>query len=134
MSEAKHTPEPPEDGHTPEPWGFKSRNWRGEESEFKFYVIGDVHEDEETGRLKAVGVAVVEGNATSGGIPMANAKRIAACVNACKGIGTEALAAGAVADLLEACRIVLGATVNGRCHNNESGLEIVRAAVNRAAS
>lgn len=44
----------------------------------------------------------------------ANARRVAACENACEGISTEALEAGVVADLLTACeRVVEMATEKG---------------------
>jgi hypothetical protein len=92
--------------HTPEPWRCSDRDWRGDESDQHWYVTGDHHEsvDAEDGEdvpgACCAAVARVEGNATSATVTEANARRIVACVNACKGIPVEAVEAGAVKDLL----------------------------------
>lgn len=81
------------DKYTPGPWTYDKPNWRGERaSDHNWHVSGDRHEDEE-GSVLATAVAVVVGSATSGGIAEANARRIVACVNACKGIDTATLEA-----------------------------------------
>lgn len=68
-------------GHTPLPWGYRDRDFRGQPSEFDLYLIGDVHEGDD-GELCSVGIGIVKGNATAGGIPLANARLICLAVNA----------------------------------------------------
>jgi hypothetical protein len=71
--------------HTPEPWRIHRLNngWP--------VITGDAHDIADL-RYNGKGLAHVE----------ANARRICAAVNACKGISTEALEQGIVAELLEA--------------------------------
>jgi hypothetical protein len=64
---------------TPGPWDFRRLDWRGNPSGYKLYVSGDVSEPEEgISEGSATAVCVVEGNATAGEIPLANARLIAA--------------------------------------------------------
>lgn len=72
--------------YTQGPWQAEKRNWKGEPSGHKVYISGDVredwgsHEDDEDAEKTTVAtaVAIVEGNATSGGVTEANARLIAA--------------------------------------------------------
>jgi hypothetical protein len=63
--------------HTKEPWIVERRNWRGEPDPHRYFVSGNLHEDEDGGMV-ATGVAIVEGNATSGEVTTANARLIGA--------------------------------------------------------
>ena len=64
------------------------------------------------------------------GIPNhADAYRIAAAVNACKGIPTEDLEAGVVADMLEALQSLLDLHI---AHHNQPAHAAARAAIARA--
>jgi hypothetical protein len=75
--------------HTREPWEWSWANWCGEIEGYYAYIAGDPSEDEEG--TSHTGVCRVEGNATSRDVTEANARRIVACVNACRAIPTDAL-------------------------------------------
>ena len=86
--------------HTAEPWHCKPHTpMSGPGGPHDWTILGDTHE--EFGDEADIGgsilvstvVAKVLGNATAGGIPEANARRIVACVNACDGLNPEALPA-----------------------------------------
>lgn len=75
--------------HTPGPWQMERTNWKGEPAGHRIYISGDPREDwgddddDEVGRhdepvICSTAVAIVEGNATSGGVTDANARLIAA--------------------------------------------------------
>lgn len=106
MSKAEHTPEPwddtefvGDDGRPPataEDVAAMVASSTLEGGAFLYGVTVDGLVDEQ-GRSKVV---CYTGN---GPASAANSRRIVACVNACQGISTEALADGAVSDLLAAC-------------------------------
>ena len=76
--------------HTAEPWHCKPHTpMSGPGGPHDWTVLGDTHEefgdeDDDGSILTSTVVAKVLGNATAGGIPEANARRIVACVNACE--------------------------------------------------
>lgn len=97
--------------HTPEPWECEPHSHgSGPGTKYDWTILGgtylDYHEDDEQpddptiepSKVSTV-VAKALGNATSGVITEANARRIVACVNACQGLNPEA-----VPDLLAACK------------------------------
>lgn len=70
---------------TPGPWRASRDNWRGDPDPHRIYISGNFYEhhpedDEEPGDGRpctvATAVAIVEGNATSGGVTAANARLI----------------------------------------------------------
>ena len=63
--------------HTGGEWVAEKRDWRGEPSEHKYYIVGGQFESEDD-TLCAVGIAIVDGNKTSQGVTEANARLIAA--------------------------------------------------------
>ncbi|HEY7330684.1 MAG TPA: hypothetical protein VH592_23795 [Gemmataceae bacterium] len=75
--------------HTPEPWR----------------IIGKTVKCTDHGRL--YNIARVDNKLFTGEANEANARRICAAVNACKGISTEALEQGIVADLLAHLKTLL---------------------------
>jgi hypothetical protein len=93
----------PTTNHTPEPWNRDGRT--------TLYATPD-----ESGAMTMI---EVNANVTEAGwatvafieaiwpSAYANARRIVAAVNACKGIGTEALEQGVIRDLLEALEVLL---------------------------
>ena len=83
--------------HSPEPWVIDDRDGRP-------YAIN-------AGREKVIVWGGIACRATTG---IDNARRIVACVNACAGIPTEALEAGALAQALDAAAAVLRAPAEGR--------------------
>ena len=89
-----HTdPTPPPPAHTPEPWtAFDTLifNPKGRLMKDRTDYIG--------GQIAKVGGLGVGNDAQLKG----NARRIVAAINACEGIGTEALEQGVVAELLDA--------------------------------
>jgi hypothetical protein len=66
--------------HTPGSWSFSRRSWKGEwDTHGNYYVVGDIHEPEQgVCEGYSVSVAQVVGTATSGDIPLANARLVAA--------------------------------------------------------
>ena len=66
---------------TPAPWEASRRDWRNNDAGFDRYIHGDIRESEYGGKV-ATGVAIVQGNATSGTIQDANAEFIALARNA----------------------------------------------------
>lgn len=68
--------------HTPTPWKWQFEDWRGQPQKFKRFIIGGISEPDEDDESCATAVAIVEGNATSGGIATANAELIVRAVNA----------------------------------------------------
>lgn len=113
--------------HTQEPWRFSDRDWRNQESEFYFFIVGDVQPYEPNSDIDdsgiysdtATAIAIVKGNATAGDIPHANARRIVAAMNACAGIPTEALEGGVVGQLLASLKAMLAWAVkdDDRCYD-----------------
>ena len=89
--------------HTPEPWAWDSRGDKTWDVQIGVAVGKD--EKQCSGFIKEDDdVCYIQGIAEMTGMDhIANARRIVAAVNACKGIPTEALEAGVVAGLLEAC-------------------------------
>lgn len=85
-------------------------------------------------------IAHVNGNGYPAGIGWspeseADALRIVACVNACKGISTEALEKGIVSDLLGAMKNLIASAVPGMNWTDETGQLILtesRAALAKA--
>lgn len=53
-----------ESQHTPTPYTYSRKNWRGEIVAHDWYISGDRHEDEDGG-IVSTAVAIVQGNATS---------------------------------------------------------------------
>lgn len=89
--------------HTPEPWECEPHSHgSGPGTKYDWTILGgtylDYHEDDEQpddptiepSKVSTV-VAKALGNATSGVITEANARRIVACVNACAGLNPEAV-------------------------------------------
>jgi hypothetical protein len=73
-------------GHTPGPWEYSHRNWRGQASERRWFVTGDHHDDED-GEPVCTAVCQVERNPTSWPVCENNARLIAAApclLAACK--------------------------------------------------
>lgn len=88
MSDAKHTQEP---------WGFKAH----EERPTTIVITG--HDPEDPGAPWNIAEMVPGASYDNPDqSEMLNARRIVACVNACAGISTEALEAGAIKDLAAA--------------------------------
>lgn len=85
--------------HTREPWEASRRNWRDEPDLHRIYIsgdfrqVGDEDDEDDPPATVATAVAIVEGNATSGSVTKANARRIIACVNATRDISTADLEA-----------------------------------------
>jgi hypothetical protein len=74
-------------GYTPGPWKAGHRSWKGEHSEHNIYISGNEHESWDSDDLEedppddrmtivSTGIAIVQGNATSGGVTAANARLI----------------------------------------------------------
>ena len=116
--------------HTPTPWQFSNRNWRGEEDPHNWYVTGDHSEgwppdpddsESEDEGPSCVSVAVVVGNPTAGDIPRANAELIVRAVNA-------------HADLLAALVRVANLAANccPRSPSGDEAIEEARAAIRKA--
>jgi len=107
MAEIKHTPEPwAADGTDicqQEPYNLHiiatMAEWRSIDEE-KFRI----HQSTEYGTNYLVNLEVP---GSGGGEEEANARRIVACVNACKGIPTEALEAGVLKGVLEVLADIL---------------------------
>uniref|UniRef100_A0A6M3LJR2 Uncharacterized protein n=1 Tax=viral metagenome TaxID=1070528 RepID=A0A6M3LJR2_9ZZZZ len=95
------------DEHTPEPWAWDSRGDKTWDVQIGVAVGKD--EKQCSGFIKENDdVCYIQGIAEMTGMDhIANAHRIVAAVNACKGIPTEALEAGVVADLLAACKAAM---------------------------
>ena len=79
--------------HTPGPWQYSRRNWRGEEQLRDWYVVGNVREDGDGCRV-GTSVCIVPGNMTSHPICEDTARLIAAAP-----------------DLLAAVRSLVGAII-----------------------
>lgn len=63
----------------------------------------------------------------------ANARRIVACVNACAGIPSEALEAGAIREMREAIEIALGEVRHAPCDfSRDEKAQILRKALEKA--
>lgn len=75
--------------HTPTPYEYSDRNWRGEVDEWSFYIHGDIHEsvpdedtpDDEDPGMSAVSVAIVPGNPTGRDVAEATAKFLCKAAN-----------------------------------------------------
>lgn len=83
--------------HTPEPWVVDELGDTQFDATNHAYGIG-------ADKAPTYRIAKVEGK---GGHSLANADRIVLAVNACAGIPTDALEAGAVKGLLEACQLAV---------------------------
>lgn len=85
----------PEQSHTPEPWVIK--RWQR-----TLMIIGNFDGTHGQGLAHTVGLRGIDG------LDAANARRIIACVNACRGIPTEDLEDLDDGDLLTAWNIAYG--------------------------
>ena len=104
--------------HTKEPWGVVSEKW---------YLNGQPSIVGRNGAGFAVALMAPWGPAVNDSVDKreANARRIVACVNACAEIGTEALEAGVVRDLVAACRKVHNHLPDFDCSTvTESGVRL----------
>ncbi len=112
--------------HTPEPWYVGTwKYWAGNTYYANIRPIG-WDDDTSSGLAKVMAVSE-DAEGIEDSEYAANARRIVACVNTCRGIPTEALEGGAVAGLVAACEEAL------RVVNNHTTSPIPASAYNRLA-
>lgn len=131
--------------HTPGPWEVDAKDMA--QTADGIFSVGILAADAD-GDLQHVAIALLHTTADAPSDDMleeckANARRIVAAWNACDGISTEALEAGAVADLLEAlkdglaaleagCRYIEGEGSDEEAKNASAAIDAMRAAIAKA--
>jgi len=95
--------------HTPEPWIARTASEptypKGEVTVIELYVAVAPDQKGDGDAIASNIVNPLTGSLDA--VAWANARRICAAVNACKGITTEALESGVVAELLAACKAAM---------------------------
>ncbi|HJT77879.1 MAG TPA: hypothetical protein VJ739_11820 [Gemmataceae bacterium] len=90
--------------HTPEPWEYADSG----------LIYGQCGEDDDEAPFvcDVVEDSAMQAFGTLSPVEEANARRICAAVNACRGVSTEALEQGAIADLRHALQALLDTTAD----------------------